>query len=58
MIAAGRVSSSARASADGSFHATTTVSAAIAAGTPGLAGIACVASPDPAWASRPSECPW
>ena len=44
-------------SASGSFHATTAVSAATVAGTPGLAGIPAVARPDPAAASRPSEWP-
>ena len=41
-----------------SFQGTTTVAAAVAAGTPGLAGIPCVASPEPAAASSPSEWPW
>ena len=41
-------------SASGSFHGTTVVAAAAAAGTPGLEGSACVAKPEPAWASRPS----
>ena len=41
-----------------SFQGATAVAAAAAAGTPGLAGIPCVASPDPASASRPSTWPW
>ena len=41
-----------------SFQGTTIVSAACAAVTPGEAGIPCVASPEPASASRPSTCPW
>ena len=38
-----------------SFQGTTTVAAAAAAGTPGLAGMPCVARPVPASASRPSD---
>ena len=41
-----------------SFHGTITVAAAAAGSTPGLAGIPCVASPDPASASSPSTWPW
>ena len=37
---------------------TITVSAACAAVTPGLAGMPCVARPEPASASRPSTWPW
>jgi hypothetical protein len=55
MIAATSWRSSASASAAPSFHGTTTVAAAVAAGTPGLAGMPCVATPDPACDSRPSE---
>ena len=51
-------SASARATASRSFQGTTTVSAACAAVTPGLAGIAGVARPEPASASRPSKWPW
>jgi hypothetical protein len=49
----------AAASTSGSspFHGTITVSAACASVTPGLAGIAWVASPEPASASSPSTCP-
>ena len=40
-------------------HAHPDVIAAVAAcGTPGLAGIAPVARPEPAWARRPSTWPW
>ena len=48
----------ARATASGSFQGTTTVAAAAASGTPGEAGMPCVASPEPASASRPSTWPW
>ena len=41
-----------------SFQGTTTVSAACAAVTPGLAGMPWVARPEPASASRPSTWPW
>ena len=41
-----------------SFHATTIVSAACAAVTPGEAGMPWVARPEPASASRPSTWPW
>ena len=41
-----------------SFQGTTTVSAACAAVTPGLAGMPSVARPEPASASRPSTWPW
>ena len=57
-IAASSWRSVACATASGSFHGTTTVAAAAPAGTPGLAGIPWVASPDPASASRPSTWPW
>ena len=58
MIAAGECSASACSTDAGSFHGTTMVSAACAAVTPGLAGIPCVARPDPASASSPSTWPW
>ena len=58
MIAATGASAVAATSPSRSFHATTEVAAATAAGTPGLAGIPCVARPEPAAASRPSEWPW
>ena len=57
-IAATSRSASAASSASGSFHGTITVSAACAAVTPGLAGIPCVARPEPASASKPSTWPW
>ena len=57
-IAATSRSCSARSTASRSFHGATSVSAACAAVTPGLAGMPCVASPDPASASSPSTCPW
>ena len=57
-IAATGCSAIAAATASRSFHGTTIVSAACAAVTPGLAGIPCVASPEPASASSPSTCPW
>ena len=41
-----------------SFQGTITVSSAASGGTPGLAGIDCVARPEPASASRPSTWPW
>ena len=43
--------------ASASFHGTTTVFAVAFAGTPGLDGMPCVASPLPAWASIPSTWP-
>ena len=49
--------SSVRGRAPGAFQGTMTVSAAAAAGTPGLAGMPWVASPEPACASRPSTWP-
>ena len=52
------VHESAAASGSGSFQGTTTVSAACASVTPGLAGIPCVARPEPASASSPSTWPW
>jgi hypothetical protein len=58
MIAATSRPARAASSAAGSFHGTTTVSAACAAVTPGLAGMPCVARPEPDWARRPSTCPW
>ena len=45
-------------SGSGAFHGTTTVSAACAAVTPGLAGMPWVASPEPASANSPSTWPW
>ena len=57
-MAASSCSSVARRTASASFHGTTTVAAVAASGTPGLAGIAPVARPEPAWASRPSTWPW
>ena len=45
-------------SAARSFQGTTTVAAAALAGTPGLAGSAPVARPEPACASSPSTWPW
>ena len=39
-------------------HGSTVVSAACALVTPGEAGMPCVASPEPASASKPSTCPW
>ncbi len=57
-IAASSCSSVAAISASASFHATTTVPAAALAGTPGLAGSAWVARPEPASTSRPSTWPW
>ena len=44
--------------ASGSFHGTTTVAAVAASGTPGEAGMPCVARPEPASASSPSTWPW
>jgi hypothetical protein len=58
MIAAKSCVSVAARTASASFHATITVFAVAAAGTPGLAGSAWVASPLPASASRPSRWPW
>ncbi len=58
MMAAGRTRSQAAATASASFQGTITVAAVAAALTPGLAGMPWVASPDPAWASRPSTWPW
>ena len=58
MIAAGEWVLTACTTASGSFQGTTTVSAAWAAVTPGLAGTPTVATADPASASRPSEWPW
>ncbi len=57
-IAASSSASVAATSASASFQGTTTVSAVVLASTPGLEGIAWVASPEPACASRPSTCPW
>ena len=57
-MAAKACSCVARRSASWSFHGTTTVAAVAAAVTPGLAGIAAVARPEPACASRPSTWPW
>ena len=56
--AATSCSASAAATASRLFHGTTTVSSAIAAGTPGLPGTESVARPEPPSASRPSEWPW
>ncbi len=58
MIAATSFAATASATASRSFQGTTIVAAACAAGTPGLAGMPCVARPEPASASRPSTCPW
>jgi hypothetical protein len=57
-IAANSCSAVAASTAARSFQPTITVLAVAAAGTPGLAGIACVASPLPASASSPSTWPW
>ena len=57
-IAAGSTSRTARSTASKSFHATTVVAAAWAAGTPGEAGMPWVARPEPASASKPSTWPW
>ena len=56
--AATSCSASAASTAARSFHGTTTVSAAIAGGTPGLPGTDSVAIPEPPSASSPSEWPW
>ena len=58
MIAASSCSAVAARSASGSFQGTMTVAAVAAAGTPGEAGMACVARPEPASASSPSTWPW
>ena len=55
--AARSCSANAARRAASSFHGTTTVCAAAAAGTPGEAGMPCVASPEPACASSPSTWP-
>ena len=57
-IAANSCSSVTAMSRSTSFHGTTVVAAATSAGTPGEAGMPCVASPLPASASRPSTWPW
>ena len=49
---------SARRTASRSLNGTVIVSAASAAGTPGLSGIANVAPPEPALTSRLSAWPW
>jgi hypothetical protein len=56
-IAASSCSAVAASTAARSFQGRITVFAVAARGTPGLAGIACVASPLPASASSPSTCP-
>ena len=56
--AANSCSANAARTASASFHGTTTVSDAADAGTPGEAGIPCVARPEPASASSPSTWPW
>ena len=53
-----QITAAASSSGSGSFHGTTTVSAACAAVTPGLAGIPWVARPEPASARSPSTWPW
>ena len=58
ITAAGARSVRAAATASESFHGTTIVSAACARVTPGLAGIPCVARPEPASARSPSTWPW
>ena len=58
MIAASSCSSVAATTASASFQGTTIVLAATSAGTPGEAGMPCVASPLPASASSPSTWPW
>jgi hypothetical protein len=57
-IAANSWRSVASTTASASFHGTITVAAAAASVTPGLAGMPCVASPEPASASNPSTWPW
>jgi len=46
-------------STDGrSLYFASRVSAAAAAGTPGLVGTPSVSAPDPAWTRKASACPW
>ena len=56
--AATSCSANAARTAASSFHGTITVALVADSGTPGEAGIPCVARPEPAWASRPSTWPW
>ena len=56
-MAPGCVSNASRSAAS-SLYGSTSVCAAIGAGTPAEAGSARVATPEPASASRPSEWPW
>ena len=57
-IAAGSYMSTACSTATKSFQGTIAVASACERGTPGLAGIAWVARPEPASASSPSTWPW